>query len=859
MFGTRKLTPFSDTKLENPEPILIHKTFDPQDETDDRVRFDIRSIAGATHMSSTMFIERRVRAKVSMPSTVAEKYTIGDGYVNSATRVMHGVSGDDHATFIRKPGFVIQENMKRMNFSFNGGDVHSDTEWLAPYAKLYEKSFKPFIRSSGRTFANQNDRVVRKNARMSDQLDIYRNQDQSISGTYYMKSECPYIHPERNDRRQNTVAGANIENVHAGQPRVAWYDENVFDNNQMEWHMGEDPNGFNEPLYNISLFRPQRPGPNVAQTAVNQFNYVSPNTEVLTSVTPMSHVFFTDYYSNHWETEDKQKLAAFVTARDQLYQHGVLIQNYQADANRWNTLKLQYAQVFQTRAQANARDALFGGADATWVDTMGHWGVDLRRPCYDYPQNPAANSTKKLFLRTAAAMLQFADEIQRWHKFELEDNNQTRIYDVAARLAFLNQVIEAPDGIAYKFDVLQDAIESEYDEVDPDYDQIDRWSNTRDGYIPYLTAHELPYEHVPDLSDEASSDDYLTVVQQIEEQINDQQADLDGLLAAFRFNNQAYHIWDWNDQDRSYIGVMQRLSRWVHWYDADVNKDERTNILKPTCQYIDATFIEPCMLGPCKPSEYSNIGCYAKNSTIIPYVERFQLDMIFRDRKNQIYFECDSHEKVHMDAFRGEIFRPTLEIETLQTKLHCVFVEKPVPLPATLPYLDVRTERLATVSLLKDNAQEIKFDDIDMRREWKYVMVYCKMRKPREFTAQSGLPDFPDTDKSAAVTAVTFSTDIQQNCLVASSRERVNAMTVRNFPEFMAPVGKTGGVLGVVFNEFSQRKKVAEGYNHLRGEVSIEQDWSDVPIEVDVFISFFRTDVLLEIHDHFAKGTIHMM
>jgi len=205
----------------------------------------------------------------------------------------------------------------------------------------------------------------------------------------------------------------------------------------------------------------------------------------------------------------------------------------------------------------------------------------------------------------------------------------------------------------------------------------------------------------------------------------------------------------------------------------------------------------------------------------------------------------------------GELIMPGLEIEKVETKLHCVFVEQPVALPVTIPYLNVRTERLGTVTLAKDIKQKINFEDIDMRRQWKWLMIYCKMR-PRQYDANDAVPEFPETDKSAAIMSVKLSTDIQHECVVATSRERINSMTLRNYPEYIAPIRKTGGVLGLVFNEFNQRKEVTEGYNHIHGEVVVEQDWSEKEIEVDVYLSFLRTDVMLELTEEFVKSNIHL-
>ena len=117
MFSTRKLKEYKDFKAIEPEPIYIHKTFTPVMDEKERVIFDVRSVGPMTHMSSTMFLERRLKGRIVMPSQTPERYTI-DGFED---RLFHGVASSDDCRFMRKPGFILQENIEQMNMSFNGG------------------------------------------------------------------------------------------------------------------------------------------------------------------------------------------------------------------------------------------------------------------------------------------------------------------------------------------------------------------------------------------------------------------------------------------------------------------------------------------------------------------------------------------------------------------------------------------------------------------------------------------------------------------------------------------------------------------------------------------------------------------
>ena len=861
MFGSRQLSEFDEKKLPEAEPAMIHRTFKPTEEGHDRVRFDIRSIAHASHMSTTMFLERRVKAKITLPHRVPNRFTIKDGQDGTA-----GINNNVDQAFIRKPGFVLQQNLERMNLSFNGGDCVSQSEWLAPYTKCYEKSLKPFVRSSGKNFSNQNDQVQRRGKQMSYNAGIANVG--ALSGAIY------YINPERNDRRVTEIGLVGMtENTSAGdgENQLPW----VGQPHDIDPVYLEHPDTLATPLEDIGMFRPKRA--NVA-SASPEFDYAhdapyvdgNGDDQVTRTTLDAQHSFvsdeFVDFYEQFYAAEDQTKLAEFTALVDEVWKDNQLFKDNWAHQASWNAIKAYYNTIFQTHAQANTAHTTH--ADITndenlYEDTLG-WGVDLRHPLWDM-KGADQLSTRAFYMRTATAMLQFADTMQR--EQETAHANiivYQELLDTQRRIDFLNDalrpeaVIAQADALLEKIDFLRD-YENDASSVDTEFLEENGLDHLTLALLesqyaelrPFLQGMGLPYER-----NNINGDDYDSLTDQVETEIATLEQTRNGLLTQYQAAFAMFNDWDHTAQNRKYIGTMQAMSRWVSWYLSDRNKNEKSIVLKPNCQQIDAVFLEPMVLGPCRPTEYKNIGCWAKNSNILPFIERFRLDLEFK--KDAQYFELDSYTDSHLDDWTGKITVPTAEVLEVETKLHCVFVEKPVGLPVTLPVIDVKTERLGKVLLTKGVPQEIRFSEIEMRRQFEKVLIYCKMVKKIEYQVGDTVKKFTDSDKSAAISAFELSTDVEQKVIDVSGRHVINALTVRNFPEYEATVGATGGVLGLVKNEIPKRKSTIDSVDHWRGVVEVEQDWSDKAIEVEIYMSIFRTDTMIEIDQNYQKKAISL-
>ena len=263
------------------------------------------------------------------------------------------------------------------------------------------------------------------------------------------------------------------------------------------------------------------------------------------------------------------------------------------------------------------------------------------------------------------------------------------------------------------------------------------------------------------------------------------------------------------------------------------------------------------MTGPCKASEYLSTGCWGKNSNILPFVERFTFGV---EWKGTEYFELDQFtpSDVIVDRLNGTHYFPKLKIIGSETKLHCSFIEHPVDIPSTVPTIDVRTVKIADISSAAGMTESISFSDIDLRRKPKYLMIYCK-RKRSDARADHGPHDYIMSDKSASIVGLKLRTDIHPQALVVSSRQHVEALTLRNFPQYHPPLGETGNVFCIAINELPARKLVAIEYNHLHGEIEVRQDWhTSAELDYGVYISMFYTDTYFSVDKNYVCGRLDL-
>ena len=138
MFGTRNLKQYN--KFEGPpaETSIIHHHFTPESESIDRLEFDVKTMGRHCHMSTTMYLERKLRVQVQLPDIIPESAVLSANADHTRQYRSHSAA-NGAAKFMLRPGFLLQENAENTYFNFNGGSVAVDSKWLGPYAKLYKK------------------------------------------------------------------------------------------------------------------------------------------------------------------------------------------------------------------------------------------------------------------------------------------------------------------------------------------------------------------------------------------------------------------------------------------------------------------------------------------------------------------------------------------------------------------------------------------------------------------------------------------------------------------------------------------------------------------------------------------------
>ena len=201
----RKMRHFEKFEQTSPaETAIIHQTFTPIKESTDAVEFDVRMPGRASHMSTTMYLERTFNVRLMQGTPVGDiflrPHTI---LMDEANKTRRALPSNTSTRIAVMPGFVMQNNLDMANFNFNGGTVQVDSKWLNPYAKLYKKDLTPFIRTSGRQFSNHFDQVRRR-----DHLNFVPNTNSNII----------YTNVERNQRHPTPNPRTGRIRLHSRQP-----------------------------------------------------------------------------------------------------------------------------------------------------------------------------------------------------------------------------------------------------------------------------------------------------------------------------------------------------------------------------------------------------------------------------------------------------------------------------------------------------------------------------------------------------------------------------------------------------------------------------------------------------------------
>ena len=824
MYGERQLKEYRKFEGPRPEPRILHQTFSPYEDSAQCTKFDVRSSGMNAHMSTTMFLERKYTVQLQLPSIVEERYVLDS--MADHTRKYRPITNTLDLAFLRKPGFLLQNNAKNIYFDCNAGTVQCDPRFLQAYTKLYEKELKQFIRASGRSFANHTDNTHRGFSLGG----IKRNNEWSNSYEYI------YVNKERNNRRipQHKFVGIADDSNNA----QIYYKDAFWA--AADTMMNQD---FTMSINDSTLFPT---GPFVEGDVDNE--------ETLYGDVSLISDTFQDFYDAHWSDDDRTLRTAFVENVDKVWNNGHIDETSWGHEANWTAIKNQYKQVFQTYEQALAFVTQMGlvAAGATEADKQAAvhasgyrdqlgWGFDLLRPFFH---------NQMFYIQSAAIMLQFAEEVQEYHARENVLDQLQLIRDKEAEIKpytelLINGIGQTPGLVVqlqqeYNAMLILAAVQNR---SEAQQQQLAEFIVS----VPFLvnllrTRHpNFPDTAAPD----ADGNSYQTQVEQLKAQLD---AELAILITGYNAAGEALNYSAYSQMDRTWRGALHVLNRLRGFMRTDHQKLAK-NFDLSNANEAEITIFEPIVVGPCKPSEYCEVGCWETNSNILPYIDRFKIGIEWGAMD---LFEIDQYKNTHFveDMFSRKRFYPKLAILNQTTKLHVNFVEHPVAIPAAIPLIDVEMVQIARLTTAKKFTETVHFRDIDLRRQPKHIMIHCIAKKNHDEVTKIS------SDKSASIVSVKLRTDIQYKSLEADSVEYVNALTCRNFPGYTPPLGLTGNVFCINMNELPQAKESAE-IIHLMGEIDVCQDWS-VSLEYSVYISLFYGDRYWQINDTYQRGILDL-
>ena len=303
-----------------------------------------------------------------------------------------------------------------------------------------------------------------------------------------------------------------------------------------------------------------------------------------------------------------------------------------------------------------------------------------------------------------------------------------------------------------------------------------------------------------------------------------------------------------NKPAQNWYPKMKEVLAWNQYVMGEVGDHIFTINGQSTRSHGKITLIEPLVAGPFRPTEYRDIGCWSKNSNVFPYIERFKLEMDFRDPRKGMYFPIDSFDAtdVRNDRYTNGTHLPFLMPVSVSSKLHVTFIEHAVSLPRTIPTLHYDTFELGRADLTMNQTAVFNYQDIEIRSGVQQLMFFCNgMHYPT---------DLLGWDKTASIINLKLASDVSNQNLALTSRYHCDAVTTRNYPQYCPPIHHTGNVVALTYNEVPRVKEVATEYDHLRGSITIKQDF--MPVHTcSVQLVVIYKDTFLEIRNHHAfKG-----
>ena len=208
------------------------------------------------------------------------------------------------------------------------------------------------------------------------------------------------------------------------------------------------------------------------------------------------------------------------------------------------------------------------------------------------------------------------------------------------------------------------------------------------------------------------------------------------------------------------------------------------------------------------------------------------------------YFELDSVDINHIiyEDLTKKFFTPKLVITGVESKLHCTFVERAISLPRVLPMINMEIFKLndENMQLAMHEIKSFEFNQIEIRRNVAMIMIFTKPKYIDNYHLYC--------DKTASLVSVELKTDVSNQNLILHSRQAIDALTMRNYPQYRPPLGFGGNLLALPYNDFPRSKEVNVGFNHLFGKISIKQDFAE-EMEVDVYMVVNYKDKMIKIEN----------
>ena len=785
-----------------PPPSVIHQTFSPEQDTLEKLVFDIKMAGAMAHMSTTMYIEREFEVQTELPHTAEEEFTIND------QQRMWRPYNTTTAKFTVNPGFVLQENMDKAFFRFNGGSVTLDPEWIASYRNLYKKELEPYLRGSGRRFANHNDDILHHKS-------LFQEREPQVDDYLIGRR---YIHPDRADRRVLLDrSGPDVTRT------SYWLNEPLVDGTQF---LLTDP---------LTLHFGWTTNP---QTTVEDEN--GEDVVVTLSAGARFNAAEVRTFYDHYREDDDARLLEVRTIVNGIFDPttGEILHNH-------NSVQ-QLSAIMQEYFAIDDDDQGHAGTDLE--DFHDHYalGVDLRKPF-------AVKDDFKFHIMTVTFILMFMKVVHQYFNTHSHATLE-KIRKLRQRINDLGHMIPLANLLTQKIterDQFQAAAQAApifssaqvYNQK-----QFEKLSNEVDEIKIGLANFPLPNEPIRDAAGNVTS----TVAQQItailvQTQTDLAQAHLDWVVES-EFEDPH------NPDQPPFLKQVQIMSRWKDYLISTFQKDANSTDLQNT-KTSKITILEPVLLGPCRPSEYTDIGCWSANSCIFPFVERFTFGMDFK--KNAHYFDIDEYDDRldrRYDALRFESRYPRLIPISVKSKLHVTFVEEPVSLPTSIPYIDTVTYKIGETTVAKNATQTLQFRDMSLRREPKMILFYTKMADRRELLNDPTIY----TDKAASVTGVTLRTDLNPRIYRIRDRTTVDMITMRNYDCYYPQIGITGNCLALPFHELPQRKIVSVGYNNLHGDITVSQNWRNQSLDVEVYATFIYGDTYFDIDNNYQTKQLEL-